>query len=332
MDNVRLLMIGGGNIIRQHLQQLRDMPEAQIVGIAEPNSAQIALLQERLPEMKDVPVFSDHRAALQEVQADAAIIGTPHSYHFEQGMDALRAGLHVLMEKPFVCGSANAERITAFAEQQGKQLAVAYQRRLQPEYIYLRGLIQSGALGTIRFVTAYQAQAWLSGTRGTWRQDPALSCGGQLNDSGSHLLDIVRWTTELEPEEVSALIDNRGAPVDIDTVLSVRFNSGVLGSISIVGSSTLGWWEDVSVHGDQGTVLYRNGAISVQRAGERSVAPVVAEQLPVGSTSSANFVDVLLGRVAAPAAPAKAGLRIARLTEATWRSAETGQPVRLSGH
>ncbi len=305
------------------------MPEAQVVGIVEPNRAQVALIHEQRPELKDVPVFEDHRIALQEAQADAAIIGTPHSMHFEQGIDALRAGLHVLMEKPFVSGSANAERIIAVAEEQGRHLAVAYQRRVELPYIYLRELVQSGALGTLQFVTAYQAQNWLAGTRGTWRQDPLLACGGQLNDSGSHLLDIVLWTTGLEPEEVRAVIDNRGAQVDIDTVLSVRFKGGALGSFNIVGSSALRWWEDVSVHGDQGTVLYRNGAIWVQRTGERSVTPLAAEQLPVGSTASADFVNFLLGRIDAPAAPAGAGLRIARLTEATWKSAETGQPVRL---
>jgi predicted dehydrogenase len=329
VDKVRFLMIGGGGIIRHHLNQLKDVPEAEIVGIAEPNSAQIALLHERLPELKDVPVFDDYRTALQEVQADAAIIGTPHSYHYEQGMEALKAGLHVLMEKPFVSGSENAERIIAFAKEQGKHLAVSYQRHLQPPYLFIRELVQSGALGRIQFVTAYQAQAWLTGTKGTWRQDPALSCGGQLNDSGSHLLDIVLWLTGLEPEEVTAFIDNRGAEVDIDTVLSVRFKGGALGSFNIVGSSSLRWWEDVSVHGDEGTVLFRNGAISVQRKGETSVAPVSAEQLPAGSNPAANFVELVLGRIEQPAAPSSCGLIIARLSEAAWESAERGAPVKL---
>lgn len=329
MDKVRFLMIGAGGMGQHHIMLLKRRPEVEIVALADPAAASIVATRERFPDLADTPAFGDYAEALRQVKADAAVIVTPHNEHLQQGLACLEAGLHVLMEKPFVCGSANAERLIAAAERAGKRLAVSYQRHLQGPYVYLRRLIQSGELGTIRFISAYQAQSWLTATRGTWRQDPERACGGQLNDSGSHLLDIVTWISGLEPEEVSAVIDNRGAQVDIDTALSVRFKGGAIASFNIVGSASIRWWEDVSVHGDRGTALYRNGTLLVARAGEPLPKEVPPEELPPNQDPDSNFVDLILDRIQEAAAPAACGLAIARLTEAAWKSAQLGRPVQL---
>jgi predicted dehydrogenase len=330
VDKVRFLSIGVGGMGRHHINLLKQLPEVEIVGLVDPSEGAIAATRERFEDLADIPAWSDYRQALREVEADAVVIVSPHNEHLDQGLACLEAGLHVLMEKPFVAGSANAERLIAFAAEQGKHLAVSYQRHLQGPYLYLKQLIDGGELGAIQFVSAYQAQAWLVGTAGTWRQDPELSCGGQLNDSGSHLLDIVLWLTGVEPVEVNAFIDNRGTRVDIDTALSVRCEGGTLLNFNIVGSSSIGWCEDVSIHGDKGTALYRNGSISVAREGERAPTTVSPESLPSGSNPDANFVDLILGRIEEAAAPASCGLAVARLTEAAWESARIGQPVKLA--
>jgi predicted dehydrogenase len=329
VDKVRFLMLGVGLMGQHHILRLSEVPEAEVVGLVDPSEASIAQTRERFPKLGNTPAWSDYRQALQEVEADAAIIVTPHNQHLEHGLACLDAGLHVLMEKPFVSGSANAEHLIAHAESKGKHLAVSYQRHLQGPYLYIRNLIQSGQLGKIQFISAYQAQAWLQMTRGTWRQDPELSCGGQLNDSGSHLLDIVVWMTGLEPAEVSAYIDNRGSRVDVDTALNVRFHGGAMASFSVIGSSSVRWWEDVSVHGDKGSALYRNKTLLVAREGEDYPTAVSSDEFPPESDPNRNFVDLLLGRIQEAAAPAACGLTIARLTEAAWESARTGQPVRL---
>jgi predicted dehydrogenase len=329
LDKVRFIAIGVGGMGRHHINLLKRVPEAEIVALVDPSAASIEATRQRFEDLAYTPAFSDYREALKEVEADAVVIVTPHNEHFEQGMDALEAGLHVLMEKPFVAGSEKAEQLVKFAEEKGLHLAVSYQRHLEGHFVYLRELIANGELGTIQYVSAYQAQAWLKGTMGTWRQDPELACGGQLNDSGSHLLDIVLWVTDLEPKEVSAVIDNRGARVDIDTALSVRCTNDAILSFNIVGSSSIGWWEDVSIHGDKGTALVRNGSLYVAREGERSPQAIAKEDLPANSDPDSNFVDLVLGRITEAAAPASCGLRVSRLTEAAWRSAESGKPITI---
>ncbi|SEC79286.1 Gfo/Idh/MocA family oxidoreductase [Paenibacillus sp. GP183] len=326
MEKVRFLIIGVGGMGREHIRRLLQVPEAEIIALADPSATAIEQVKGRFPDLANVSVYSDYREAISRVNADAAIIVSPHSMHFEQGMACLEGGLHVLMEKPFVDGSENAAHIIAQADTLNKHLAVAYQRHLQGPYIYIRDLIQSGELGNINYICAYQAQSWLKGTTGTWRQNPALSCGGQLNDSGSHLLDVVLWVTGLEPESVSAFIDNRGSQVDIDSSVTVRFREGAIATFNVVGSATIGWHEDVSIHGDKGTVLFRNDQIFVAKEGQRELVEV-KDELPASSDPNRNFVDLILGKVSEPAAPSSCGLRIARLTEAAWRSAANGSQV-----
>lgn len=329
MAKVRFLMIGVGGMGRAHIENILKVEDAEIVGLVDPSEASIAATKSKFPQLANVAVFSDCESALQSVSADAAVIVTPHSQHFEHGMACLKAGLHVLMEKPFVAGSENAKEIIACAEQVGKHLAVGYQRHTQGPYMYLRDLVQSGGLGQIQFITAYQAQAWLEGCRGTWRQTLALSCGGQLNDSGSHLLDVVLWVTGLEPEEVRACIDNRGTEVDIDSALTVRFQGGAIGTFNIVGSATVDWWEDVSIHGTEGCALYRNGKLMVSKGFRAPFVEVTDAELPASSNPDQNFVDLIQGRIQAPAAPPVCGYRVARLTEAAWQSAEQGESIRF---
>lgn len=327
MAKVRVLVMGVGGMGQAHLERMLKVADADIIGLVDPASSAITAAKGRFAQLADVTAYGDYREALKHAGADAAVIVTPHSQHFEQGMACLDAGLHVLMEKPFVAGSEHAKEIIAHADALNRHLAVGYQRHTEGAYLYLRDLIQSGALGELRFITAYQAQRWLEGTRGSWRQDPALSCGGQLNDSGSHLLDVILWTTGLKPREVTACIDNRGTGVDIDSAVTVRFHGGAICTWNVVGSATIGWWEDVSFHGDQGTALYRNGSLMVSRGPRAALVEVPSEELPAGSTPDQDFIDLILGRKEQAAAPAECGYLVARLTEAAWQSNNTGMPV-----
>lgn len=334
MNTVGVLIIGVGGMGQEHLAQLADMDDVRIVGLVDPSARAIAAARQRLPALARTPSFDSLHEALGAAQADAAVIVSPHSLHFEQGMACLEAGLHVLMEKPFVSGSANAARLIAAAEAKGRHLAVSYQRHLEGPYLYLHDLVQSGALGRLAVIAAYQAQSWLAGTTGTWRQDPALSCGGQLNDSGSHLLDVVLWITGLQPLEVNAMIDNRGTGVDIDSALTVRLEGGVLANFTVVGSARGSElhdvWEEISIHGDNGTALYRMGQLLVARDGSRELVEVPQSQLRPDGDPDRNFVDLILGRVTQAAAPASCGLAVARLTEAAWQSAQLGQAITLA--
>jgi predicted dehydrogenase len=321
-DKIRIGFIGSGGNARWHMGQVLGLPEARIVALADPNPAMIEAARRQHPALADVPAFSDFRQMLDEVQLDAVEISTPHTTHKEQILAALDHGLHVLCEKPLVCSVADAHEVIAARDAAGRVCLLSYQRHFQPEFRYIRNRIASGDLGTVTFINALQCQNWKNGTRGTWRQEPALSGGGQLNDSGSHLLDIILWITGLAVETVSAFVDNCGTPVDINSALSIKFRGGAQGNISIVGDAP-DWHEDVTIWCEKGFFLMRNGRLQVCDSSGR----YTFDSMRGGSFPDRNFVDAILGR-AEVQSPFECGLRVIELTECAWKSgARGGAPV-----
>ena len=300
------------------------IPEAEIVALVDPSKDSLARVSQEFPDLAGLPTFADHQEMLGSVELDAIEIHTPHTQHFQQALDVFEANKHLLLEKPMVCSVRRAKDLIAAAGD--RVFMISYQRHFQGPYLYIRDQVQSGVLGEIQFIAALQSQNWRRGTQGTWRQQKALSGGGQLNDSGSHLIDILLWTTGLTAESVFAYCNNYDTEVDIDSALSLRFTNGAQGTISIIGDSPM-WWEEFSIWGSKGVLLYRNGTILQRKYGEAEMQEV--DELPEDSTPDQNFVDAILGR-AQVQVPPECGLRVIELTEAAWRSAEAGQRVQVS--
>jgi predicted dehydrogenase len=322
MEKIRIGFIGAGGIARAHVRRLKAVPEAQVVAMAEPSPASRAAMVETHPETADCAWYSDYHEMLEVAELDAVEIHTPHTLHFQQAVDVLALDLPLLLEKPMVTTTADAEALIAAAK--NKILGISYQRHYQPMYIYVKQIIESGALGTLQYLAALQSQNWYHSQRGKWRQDPALSGGGQLNDSGSHLIDIMLWTTGLVPESVYASMENYESQVDIDSAIAIRFAGGAQGTISIIGDSPF-WREDFSIWGSKGGLLYRNGQL-LQQIGAGPLVEVT--DLPQGSDPDVNFVNAILGREAI-GAPPECGLEVIRFSEAAWRSAAEGRVVRI---
>jgi predicted dehydrogenase len=166
-------------------------------------------------------------------------------------------------------------------------------------------------------------QDWLRSQRGTWRQDPKLSCGGQLNDSGSHVVDMMLWCTGLQAQEVYAQVNSFDVLVDVDSTITVRFTNGAIGNVTVLGS-TPGYWEMFGIWGSEGGVTYDiTSGLVRQVFGSQPEKP---ELLPASSDPDANFVRAILGTEPVEV-PAECGLRVIELTEAAWRSAASGKPV-----
>lgn len=319
MDNVRVAMIGCGGFQRYRLGNVAKVPEAQVVALVDPEPEQIRLTQEAHPRLQGVDTFNDHNEMLQKVKPDAVMIATPHTQHITQILDSLAAGANVCCEKPLVTSVKDAHTVIAARDKAGKIGMVSYQRHFQAEYRYIREKINSGEAGAVQFIAALQGQGWLRGTKGTWRQLHSLSGGGQLNDSGSHLIDIILWSTGLSADSISAYGDNFGTEVDINTALTFRAKNGALGTFSVVGNG-IGWHEDVTIFCEEMIFYVREGKLSIW---DRKDNRFKAENLGGGSTPDKNFFDSILGKAACES-PFECGLEVIRLTEAAWESIEKG--------
>lgn len=318
MTKVRVGIIGTGGMAQGHIKRLLQNPDAEIAALCDIRDIALANTVERFPELKDKPQFKDFRDMIGSVALDAVHIDTPHTIHYEQIMASLDKGLHVFCEKPMTCTVEHAHNVLNKLKETGKIFVLGYQRHYQPEFLYIRDAIASGKYGDVQFVQGLQCQGWLHGCRGSWRHDPALSGGGQLNDSGSHLLAVLLFVTGLTVDRVAAFMENFDVPVDINSALTLEFVGGAQGNISIVGNAPT-WHEDITIWCEKGIFFMRNGKLEVCDAEGKRSSPT-EEEMPKGNRPDDNLIASILGKETVGSPPIW-GLRVIELTEAAWKSA-----------
>jgi predicted dehydrogenase len=156
---------------------------------------------------------------LEELAADPSVqvvhLCTPNNLHFQQASQLLRAGKHVLCEKPLALDSREAAALCSLTKEMGRVGAVAYNLRYYPLCQEARSLLHSGKIGQVKLVHGSFLQDWLLyPTDWNWRLEAKL--GGELravSDIGTHWLDLVTWLTRTRVSELCA---------DLATVLPSR--------------------------------------------------------------------------------------------------------------
>jgi predicted dehydrogenase len=327
MDRVRLGVIGCGSMSRHHGRIIAQrVPEAEIVALVEPNADNLArYIADIFPNQPAPPAFADYRAMLSEAKPDAVLIVSPHAYHFQQVMDSISAGCHVLVEKPMVIRTEDAQALITHAREHNKVVSVAFPGPFSVEFQYIRDLIARGDLGEIYLITGVCAQNWLAGVSGTWRTTLALSGGGNIYDSGAHMFNAMLYLTGLSATEVFAFIENKDQEVDVVGTVALRFTKGALGSAAVSGATTV-FEQGIYIHGTKGSVkcsIY-GGSMEVWVGSEKVKYPAV----PQTTSLQQNFIDCIKGRASTPS-PALLGLRQARLMDAIYESARSGKLVQV---
>ena len=322
---LRIGFIAAGRIAPGHWHRIHETKKACVTALTDPSKKSLAVFYQRCPGSESLPAYRDYRAMLANEQLDGVVVQSPHTVHYEQTAASLKKGLHVLSEKPLTCTVQHAKSLIALAKKVNRVLMISYQRHYMPEFRYIREQIAKGAIGEVQFVQAVQSQEWLRAVKGTWRQKLAESGGGQINDSGSHLVDILMWLTGLRIAEVYADMENFSTEVDINSTLAMKFSNGALGSVAIVGNAPT-FHEDVTVVGSKGAFYLRHGqSLLRQDAMGRPVKVVLPKYK---KNPDANFIDVILGKDE-PQTPPVCGLRVIEVTEAAWKSAKTGKIVKV---
>jgi predicted dehydrogenase len=333
MQKLHVAMIGCGGYAGAHARRLAARNDVQIVALASRTEASIArLVERRLSDYEPAPRrYTSLPELYAKEQLDAVVISTPHHLHFAQAMQALDAGCHVLIEKPMVTSLADARAMAARLSElhssgDNRVVSVCYNPGFSKPMRLVRDTVSNGTLGQLELVTGYLAQNWKKLTAGTWRQVPAESGGGQLMDSGAHLLHSVLSAAGAPASEVFAFSDSLDAPVDINSVVTIRFANGVLATITVGGNS--------AVDGGETSFVFADGRIEVDawrgewvRTYRSDAEPEVLEGLGEPSPDD-NFIDAILGSASLDV-DVEDGLRLAELMDAIYRSAESHAPVRL---
>ncbi len=327
MGKLRIGIVGCGGMGGVHSRRLSGMDEAEIVALCDLTEEIAGNLRERIfgDDGADIPLFAGTASMYAGASLDAVVIATPHTIHFEQGMEALGQGCHVFMEKPMVTCADHAYALAEEVAKTGKVLTIGYNTPCTPPFAYLREKIRANAFGKLELVSGFLCQNWLKATIGKWRQDPALSGGGQAYDSGAHLLNSLVWSVESRPAEVFAFIDNHGTKVDINSVITIRFENGVMAAIAVGGNCARG--------GADLAFMFENARVDIDGWCGNWIdvfAPGEPENPDLGDadgTPDRDFVDAVLGRCE-PKTSCANGIHHTELMDAIYRSAATGAPVR----
>jgi predicted dehydrogenase len=327
-------IIGCGGMARHHLRyMLQQADTTEISVICEPSNTMVqkaaAIFQEAGVEVPPNEPDLDRLLTRYGPTLDAAFIITPHAYHHDQTVACMQAGLDVLLEKPMVMNAAEAESLIRERDRTGKLLVVAFPGSLSPQIREAVSMLRSGALGDLVSISATVWQNWGPGTMGTWRQDPAISGGGFLFDTGAHMLNTVVDLAGEEFTEVAAWLDNRHKPVEILGVVIGRLASGAMVTLHGCGETIPSCSSDLRVFCSK--AILRTGIwgerLELQKEGEKELEPVpVSPSLGVWE----QFLAVRAGQIPNPCPP-EVGLRMARLYDAIQASAAgDGQPVQLA--
>jgi predicted dehydrogenase len=191
MQDLRLGVIGLGNMGQVHADSIASgkICRCKLAAVCDPDPE----IMRRYPHAK---AFLSSSALIQSGEADAVMVATPHFSHTTIGIEALRAGLHLLVEKPLSVHKADCERLIAAHRSKKQIFAAMLNQRTDPFFIKLRELIRNGELGTIRRINWiitnwFRTEAYYAS--GGWRATWSGEGGGVLLNQCPHQLDLWQW-------------------------------------------------------------------------------------------------------------------------------------------
>jgi len=221
------VVVGIGDItIRRVIPAIQAEPRCALYGLVTRDPAKAAPYNTR--------VWPTLEQALQDPQIDAVYVGTPVFLHAPQTIQSLRAGRHVLCEKPMAMNEAEALQMVRAGQESGKVFGAAYYRRCYPKVQRAKQLIETGAIGKPVFAELTN-HMWFdgSGKRG-WLFDPAKAGGGPLFDIASHRIDVLNFLFG-QPQKVVAQLSNavHDYAVEDNATVLIEYPYGVRGMVDV---------------------------------------------------------------------------------------------------
>ena len=186
---IKIGVIGAGYWGPKLARNFHQIPHAELKWICDTNLKRLDHIQSLYPYVR---ITSDYHTLLKS-DVDAIVIATPVSSHSKLAIEAMRAGKHVLVEKPLAASVAEAETMVAVAEQEQVKLMVGHTFEYNPAVIAVRDLVQSGELGQIYYINAVRVNL------GLFQQDINV-----VWDLAPHDVSILRFILGMNPTSVCA--------------------------------------------------------------------------------------------------------------------------------
>lgn len=345
MKSIRLGIVGLGTMGAQHARTLLEgnVPGISLAAVSDVNPE----AGKRFPQAR---CFATGAEMFRSGAVDAVLIATPHFAHVSEGIAALEAGLHVLVEKPLAVHKADCERLLAAHRGAGQVFAEMFNQRTDPVFAKLRELVVGGELGAVRRAQ-WTVTDWFrpaayyksGGWRATWKGEG----GGVLLNQCPHNLDLWQWIFG-QPNRVRAFASfgrYHDIEVEDDVTAYFEYDGGLTGTF-IASTGEAPGTNRLEVAAESGRVVLEGGKITFTR-NETPMSefsrttpaafdkPKTQEiEIPIEGTATghagilANFAEAILD--GAPLlAPASDGVRSVELANAMLLSSHLGETITL---
>ena len=234
MKKIRLGVIGVGSHGTGHVRNISKgmTPEIEVTAICDIDPEAIARVQ---GEFGPIPAFSNSSDLIHSGLVDAVLVVTPHYDHPPISIEAMKAGLHVMCEKPAGVYTKQVKEMNAVAAENDVVFGMMFNQRTNPVYIKTRELVRSGAFGKIRRVSWiitnwYRPQAYYNS--GAWRATWSGEGGGVLLNQCPHNLDLWQWICGMPSKVYTKMQFGKWHDIEVedDVTTMVEYPNGATGT------------------------------------------------------------------------------------------------------
>ncbi|KKC37318.1 oxidoreductase [Devosia epidermidihirudinis] len=331
-EKLRLGVIGSGLKAAEYAQSWAKMDELEFVVLADTSApSRQRLIDVCLAAGAPEPAaYDDYKQMLAEWRdkLDIVYISTPHAFHGEQAAAVAEAGLDLFLEKPMVTTVAEAKTLIAAQKKSNVTIVTAFQGGLSPLVLDTRKRALAGEFGELVAISGMIWESWASNYVGHWKQQPEISGGGFMFDTGAHMMNTVCLLANSDFASVSAYMNNHGKQVDIATAVSARLDNGALVTLTAAGEGPPGCASYI-------TFFYANAIVRIDAwGGWREISvngkSEPREEAEILGNPMKNFLAIRAGTMD-NSGSVEMGLRFAGLWDAIKQSAAAdGQPVKVA--
>lgn len=309
---LKVAVIGCGKIAQvRHIPEYQAHDSASVVAVCDVDGrrAEAVAVQYGIHR-----AHTDYREVLADGEIDAVSVCTPNVYHGSISMEALRAGKHVLVEKPMAVTLSECVEMTHLAAQQQKILMVGMNQRFLPLYQRVKAILQSGRLGRIQqFSANFQhggPEEWSVDGAASWFTRRQEAVYGVIGDLGVHKIDLLQWLLDQRVAEVTAYSATFSARREVEdaAVLALRMEDGTLGTVQLSWNNPLQDHRTV-LYGERGVLIVGEtfGGITLKWHDGRQEEEEVPPRLRADGLLHSGVIDHFVASVLAGRQPESSG-------------------------
>jgi len=258
---VKIGILGFGNMGTGHAKNFAEgkIKNGVLTAVCDVNPAKIEKIK-TIPGMESVATFNTYKEMFESGLIDAVIIGVPHYLHPKLTIEALRAGLHVISEKPAGVYTKQVKTAIAESKKHDKLFGMMFNQRTNCVYRKMREMIQNGEIGNIKRINWiitdwYRTQQYYDS--GDWRASWSGEGGGVLFNQCPHQIDLLQWVTGMMPKSVHSHCHFgkwHDIEVEDDVTVYLEYENGATGSFITTTGDTPGT-NRLEITGDMGTLI-----------------------------------------------------------------------------